>query len=437
MLLANEDFIPYLLSGLFLESDHPRANLKDSVKAWNQQMHCECLAQLALFPAGRDALLANPAVIVALQSIVKCPLHPYAREMAEVALIALGEKEQQTHSSKQRTWVMLSYQWSHQTTMVRMNKSLLERGYSTWFDLTNMNGSTMDAMSEAVEGAEVMLYGVSLAYKESTNCRLEANYGHQQGLEMIPLMMQENFKPNGWLGLLMGTRVWYPFWDAETDDDILFERRVDAVVKEIGERGRSIVYVPQARQATGELSPTQPAAACGTLGTSSKPLLQHPRRSKTSAPTPNSDQAADNVHSSRAIVSLIELIKSEREESRKEIREMQAQMQKWRVEADQQRQSMECMIMEAKLAMEQEKYEAVKAQLHAQHLTLLQNRIESMHLAKLLVEEERFELEDTISDSIELLGDDNNCVPQMIALSQSTVCDKLFARQLKRKFLRV
>ena len=43
-----------------------------------------------------------------------------------------------------------------------------------------MKGSVMDAMSEAVEGAECMLYGVSNAYKESANCRLEANYGMQQ-----------------------------------------------------------------------------------------------------------------------------------------------------------------------------------------------------------------------------------------------------------------
>ena len=35
----------------------------------------------------------------------------------------------------------------------------------------------MDAMSDAVEGAEVVLYGVSRGYKESANCRLEANYG--------------------------------------------------------------------------------------------------------------------------------------------------------------------------------------------------------------------------------------------------------------------
>ena len=30
----------------------------------------------------------------------------------------------------------------------------------------------MDAMSDAIEGADVMLYGVSLAYKESANVRV-------------------------------------------------------------------------------------------------------------------------------------------------------------------------------------------------------------------------------------------------------------------------
>ena len=56
----------------------------------------------------------------------------------------------------------------------------------------------MDAMSDAIEGADVMLYGVSLRYKESANCRLEANYAHQQELDMIPLMMQKDYQPKGW-----------------------------------------------------------------------------------------------------------------------------------------------------------------------------------------------------------------------------------------------
>ena len=60
-------------------------------------------------------------------------------------------------------------QWDFQATLIRINESLLTRGYVTWFDLTNMKGSTMDAMSDAIEGADVMLYGVSLQYKESAN----------------------------------------------------------------------------------------------------------------------------------------------------------------------------------------------------------------------------------------------------------------------------
>ena len=62
-----------------------------------------------------------------------------------------------------------SDQWDVQAIIARLNESLIARGYVTWFDLTNMKGSTMDAMSDAIEGADVMLYGVSLRYKESAN----------------------------------------------------------------------------------------------------------------------------------------------------------------------------------------------------------------------------------------------------------------------------
>ena len=37
--------------------------------------------------------------------------------------------------------------WDAQATIQRMNESLLARGYVTWFDLTNMKGSVMDAVS--------------------------------------------------------------------------------------------------------------------------------------------------------------------------------------------------------------------------------------------------------------------------------------------------
>jgi hypothetical protein len=43
-------------------------------------------------------------------------------------------------------------QWNSQATIERLDEVLIGRGYVTWFDLTNMKGSTMDAMSDAIEG---------------------------------------------------------------------------------------------------------------------------------------------------------------------------------------------------------------------------------------------------------------------------------------------
>ena len=60
-------------------------------------------------------------------------------------------------------------QWDVQAILGRTNELLIARGYATWIDVTNMKGSTMDAMSDAIERADVMLYSVCLAYKESAN----------------------------------------------------------------------------------------------------------------------------------------------------------------------------------------------------------------------------------------------------------------------------
>ena len=110
LLLANTTlFIPYLINGLFLDPDHPRADLKDEIKLWNQETHVECLAQLALFPPGRDALLQNPAVSEALVAVAQQGMSEQARDYAQAALMALSGDELQMRTEGQKH-LMLSYQ---------------------------------------------------------------------------------------------------------------------------------------------------------------------------------------------------------------------------------------------------------------------------------------------------------------------------------------
>ena len=144
--------------------------MKEDLKAWCQQHHCEALAQLAVHEGSRETLLREGSVVPALETVATRGLTEAARELAAAALSALSDKKL-TMAVEGQKHVMLSYQWDAQVTIKRTNQSLIARGYVTWFDLTNMKGSTMDAMSDAIEGADVMLYGVSLAYKESANVR--------------------------------------------------------------------------------------------------------------------------------------------------------------------------------------------------------------------------------------------------------------------------
>jgi male-specific lethal 1 len=134
---------------------------------------------------------------------------------------------------------MASYNWDPQDTILRWVTALQARGYTIWVDVEQMMGSTVDAMAEAVEGAEVMLIGVSRAYKESSNWRREAQYGMQRQKDMIPLMMQEGYQADGWLGMLLGTKLWHPLFGEMLSSETVFEDRMSALAREIGTRGRA------------------------------------------------------------------------------------------------------------------------------------------------------------------------------------------------------
>ena len=49
---------------------------------------------------------------------------------------------------------------------------------------------------------------------------------------------REGYEADGWLGLLLGTSLWYGLF-GETLEEAPFERKMDDLVRELGPRGRS------------------------------------------------------------------------------------------------------------------------------------------------------------------------------------------------------
>jgi hypothetical protein len=152
LLMANSRFLPYLVDALLSDPDHPRAEMKEELKIWCQEHHCEALLQLAVHEDSREALLRDQSVTPALEAVAQTGMSQAAREQAAAALVALSDRALVMLAEGSQKHVMLSYQWNVQTAVQRINESLIARGYVTWFDLTNMKGSTMDAMSDAIEG---------------------------------------------------------------------------------------------------------------------------------------------------------------------------------------------------------------------------------------------------------------------------------------------
>jgi len=129
--------------------------------------------------------------------------------------------------------IMISYQWENQPVIKRLAASLQAAGYNVWLDLEQMSGSTLSAMADAVEGSEVVIVGLSSKYQHSKNCRLEGEYAHLNSKTIVPLMMENNFRPTGWLGLIIGGRLWFDF-TAEDKHDTSYQGLVSELQRSLG-----------------------------------------------------------------------------------------------------------------------------------------------------------------------------------------------------------
>ena len=205
LLLNNESLMAHLVDGLLLDSAgdlvtergwNPITDV-ETVKCRVQHTFAQCLQQLSLFEPGRHAMLQDKAVVKALRKLTTHGWTSEAKLSAHGALLALMDQQEGGRGAvaaarigdgfdssdiaviPEPHHVMLSYEWSCQEVVKRIVAQLTARSYKVWLDIKNMKGSTIDAMSEAIDNADVMLFGVSLKYKESANCRLEATYAMQ------------------------------------------------------------------------------------------------------------------------------------------------------------------------------------------------------------------------------------------------------------------
>ncbi|XP_015753413.1 PREDICTED: uncharacterized protein LOC107333164 isoform X2 [Acropora digitifera] len=122
-----------------------------------------------------------------------------------------GKKEHNSKSSDSEEHIMISYHWKYQKEMREVKTELESKGLRVWMDEDKMNGDTLETMARAVEKSSVILMAMSRQYQRSPSCRSEAAYAYKLGKKIIPLMMEENYTPDGWLGLILARKPYMHF----------------------------------------------------------------------------------------------------------------------------------------------------------------------------------------------------------------------------------
>ena len=293
---------------------------------------------------------------------------------------------------------------------------------------------------------------INAADKQSANCRLEANYAHESEVDMIPLMCEKDYRPKGWLGLMLGTRLWYPLFDCDDDDEAAFESRVASIAKEIGQRARapavaapisrpSPQLMPRPQQvpaptaaATSEHGRSMPASHAVTVVEEAVPpspaavrMQVEPVRQREAALAPSPSPAALAFDDSFSP----SLHQSSGGDSS----------------------SMSATEVPGLLQLVQQQQEALQGTQVALKVSALQFRLAAMHTARLLTEETLHTLEDLLADVAEVRCSRSHPssaavspdpaqlelvvkLDRLIGVSEAMSTDASFARQIQRKFMR-
>ena len=166
--------------------------------------------------------------------------------------------------------VMISYSWKQQDRMRQLCAYLKTLGFLVWMDVEQMEGSVLEKMTEAVEESDVIIIGLSSAYKDSQACRTEAEYAYRLKKTMIFVAAEDGYSAKGWLGALLGNSLWYSPWT----DSAGFEAGSAGIVKALGKKVPSGL-LSSGSQVVLTSAPTTPATPARTL-------------SQTAPPTPGS-----------------------------------------------------------------------------------------------------------------------------------------------------
>jgi transcriptional regulator NrdR family protein len=121
------------------------------------------------------------------------------------------KEEKEIKSDNIGKHIFISYNSESRSICLNIKTFLESIGFKCWIDVENIHGSSIDAMAKGIETASCVLICMTEKYKESNNCRMEAEYTLQKQKPFVPLILQKSFHPDGWLGFMLGSKIYIDY----------------------------------------------------------------------------------------------------------------------------------------------------------------------------------------------------------------------------------
>ncbi|XP_052064312.1 uncharacterized protein LOC127704336 [Mytilus californianus] len=122
-----------------------------------------------------------------------------------------GIKQKDKETGSVNRHILISHNWGNQPVVKQIYDGLKKNCINVWMHVHNIQGATVEAMSDAVDQADIVLVCHSYKYKNSYNCRAETEHAHQTGKKIIILKMESGYEADGWLEPIIGNNLQFDF----------------------------------------------------------------------------------------------------------------------------------------------------------------------------------------------------------------------------------
>ncbi|CAK9095224.1 Dynein regulatory complex subunit 5 (T-complex-associated testis-expressed protein 1) (Tcte-1) [Durusdinium trenchii] len=123
---------------------------------------------------------------------------------------------------------MISYSWAQKPVAKHLKIQLERRGFSVNLDEHFMSSNIYERMADAIKTSKVVILCASHEYRLSPNCQREACFAADNGKKLVPVIVQDGYRPEDWLGFVIAGLLYY---DLSMRDGRKFSAVVDDIVK--------------------------------------------------------------------------------------------------------------------------------------------------------------------------------------------------------------